>query len=347
MPVTKWSNFPEDFRVKSIKDIQNAYEKQRYQGCVRDPEADAKLIASLPYPNGADAAHHFGFAGSGAGKLVVPFRHIEYLYPGSLPGPAQARGDCVSHGSKNAGLCTMCCEIVAATPDSVTGRIEGAPKVSADGISNGVLSTEAIYWWRDHGGDGWSCAHAADVVLTESGLWLRQVHEVPGYGQLDLTKYSGGLAGKWGRSSPPDEIKAYGLEHQIRTATVLESFEEVCDYLDNGYGISSCGGEGFSSERDENGVSRRKGGWSHAMAYLGADSRPWAMDNYGGLVLVQNSWARFNSGPRKIHGTTLQIPHGSFWARWSDLKKRYMAAFSGFAGFPPQKLPDFGATGII
>jgi hypothetical protein len=40
-------------------------------------------------------------------------------------------------------------------------------------------------------------------------------------------------------------------------------------------------------------------------------------------------------------GTTLEIPHGSFWARWSDISGRYSIAFSGVNGWPAQQLPNW------
>jgi hypothetical protein len=47
------------------------------------------------------------------------------------------------------------------------------------------------------------------------------------------------------------------------------------------------------------------------------------------LALVQNSWGNWNDGSRRIFGTKLDIPIGSFWARWSDIKNREMIAVSG------------------
>jgi len=54
-----------------------------------------------------------------------------------------------------------------------------------------------------------------------------------------------------------------------------------------------------------------------------------------------------DDGPRRIRGTDIDIPIGSFWARWSDLKSREMIAVSGVPGWPPKKLKNFGALGRI
>lgn len=287
-----------------------------------------------------DACHSFGLAESFKGQLVTPYVHAEKIYPGCMPGPGQDVGDCVSHGTKNACLVTMTCEVAAAKPDEVTGKVEEAPEVSPEGIKNGVLSTEAIYWWRRHSGHGWFCPDAAKVVMKESGAWLRQ--DYPELG-INLTKYSGGLASKYGRTPPSGAIAEAGKAHLIRTTTECSTFEEIRDLLGNGYGISSCGSEGFASTRDENGVARRQGSWAHAMAYIGADDRPEIHAKYGGpLVLVLNSWGSgWISGPRTILGTSQEIPEGSFWARYADLKRRYAGAFSGHNGWPRQQLPDY------
>ena len=313
-------------------------------GVYADPAASERLTQHLllqgQAPDGGTTCRRYGLVGSGAGKLSAPWAVIEKVFPGSLPASAQTRGDCVSHSTRNACLGTLACEIAAGQPDEVTGLREGAPEISTEARKDGVLSTEAIYWFRGHGGDGWSCDHAAEVVLKESGLWLRKSYESLG---IDLTKYSGKIAGKWGSTAPGAAVRKIGSEHLIRTATRARTFEEVRDLLANGYCISSCGSESWSETRDANGVSRRTPqGWAHALAYLGVDDRDEIRKVYGEpLVLVQNSWGRWNSGGRDVLGTQLEIPHGAFWSKWSDCRHRYAIAFSGVAGWPAKQLPDW------
>jgi len=298
-------------------------------------------------PDGRMACQQYGLENSGKGKLVLAFKEILNLYPDSLPGPGQGRGDCVSHSSKNAALGTMCCKITGGKVDPITGRLDGAPEVSDVGRLNGVLSTEAIYNFRAHGGDGWSCVDAANVMLKKSGLWLRKNYpEI----NVDFTQYSAKNAGIYGAKSPPESWVKIGREHLVQTATEVDDYDTLRDMLANGYCVSSCGSESFSSERDENGVARRTPkGWAHAMAYLAIDDRDVMKEKYGGdgLVLIQNSWGQWNDGPRRIYQTTEDIPHGAFWARWSDIKNRYMIAFSGVNGWPPKKLKNYGAKGNI
>lgn len=314
-------------------------------GAYDDPAAEERvteLIRSQGLsPDGSFTCRMFGLLGTGAGKLSPLWVYMERVFPGCLPASAQDRGDCVSHSTRNACLGTLACEIAAGNPDEVTGLVEGAPEISDAARKDGVLSTEAIYWWRGHGGDGWSCEASAEVVMRESGLWLRKRYDDLG---IDLTEYSGRLAGKWGARQPPADVKAIGQDHLVRTATRAKSFDELRDLIHNGYAITSCGGESFSNSRNSDGVSERtRAGWAHAMAYLGVDDRPEVQTKYGEpLVLVQNSWGSgWISGPRRVLGTSLEIPEGSFWARWSDVSRRRCIAFSGVAGWPAQQLPDW------
>ena len=302
-----------------------------------------KSAGGMPY--GADACHAYGLTESGANKLSIPFLDILSLYPDCLPGGSQGRGDCVSWATRNACLGTMCCDITSGKPDPVSGNLEGPPEVSEAARLNGVLSTEAIYNWREHSGDGWECADAAQVVLKRSGLWLRKKYDEI---DVDFTVYSAKNAGLYGSRTPPDSWLQIGKDHLVQTVTEVSTFEELRDLLANGYCVSSCGGEGFSSQRDANGISRRSGSWSHALAMLAADDRDVIKKIYNEpLVLIQNSWGDWNDGPRRILGTGVDIPVGSFWARWSDVKNRYMIAISGVNGWPPKKLKSFGALGRI
>jgi hypothetical protein len=321
------------------------------QGVYRDSAAHDRLTDLITSqgqsPNGDDTCRNYGLVGSGEGKLSMPFAVIEKVFPGSLPASAQSRGDCVSHSTRNAILGSLACEIAAGKPDDVDGDIEGVPQISETARKDGVLSTEAIYWWRGHGGDGWSCDHAAEVAMKQSGMWLRKDYPEVG---VDLTRYSGQTAGKWGRTSPPRKVAAIGREHLVRTATRARGFAEVRDLIANGYCISSCGGESFGS-RDRNGVSNRtRGGWSHAMAYLAVDDREEAHKAYGGpLVYLQNSWGpRWNgSDNRRVMGTDVDIPLGGFWARWKDVQNRYAIAFSSLDGWPPQKIDRWFTKGVF
>lgn len=272
-----------------------------------------------------------------------------------------AISNCVSHSTKNAVLTTLCCDVASGKPDEKTGQPEERPEVPEQGIREGILSSEAFYWWRGYNGDGWFCHAAAKVATQISGAFLRQNYPELG---VDLTIYSGRNAGLYGARKPPDNIKEIGGRHLAHQSTQLNSFETIRDFLWNGYGISSCGGEGYQSTRDANGVSKRSGSWAHALAYLAVDDRDVVKQAYGEpLVLILNSWgSTWNRGPRDILQSagmvppakkdqwvrcglvnpatgSLMIPEGSFWTPWNHCKNREALAFSGVQGWPAKNLP--------
>jgi hypothetical protein len=118
--------------------------------------------------------------------------------------------------------------------------------------------------------------------------------------------------------------------------------------LASGYGVFNCSGLGFESTRDENGVSRQRGSWSHSQAFLGYDDRPETIKKYGqALVHWQNSWSAFNSGPRSVMGTTLLIPNGSYWALAETIDRCQCIALSSVAGWPRRRLATYGAMGNV
>lgn len=350
----------------SVQDLIKRYE-DGYAGCYLDTEEYDKFTDLSKETGGytyvEDAAEAFGWSDAFAGQLVIPFVHVMEHFPGAWPGPAQGRGDCVSHSDKNAKLGTMVGDVVSGQPDEATGNLETFPEVSSTGIQNGVFSTESVYWYRGHGGDGWFCGAAANISMSKSGGVVRKNYPEIG---IDLTRYSASLAGKWGRSAPPASITDSMDNNLIRTAARAKTFEASRDALGQGRFLSTCGGEGFSKTRDSNGVSSRSGRWAHAMAEIGADDREEIKRMYGGpLVLVLNSWGVWNKGPRDIYNSAqyvpkekeelwekldivnpqtgnIMIPKGSFWCRWSDWKNRERLVYAGFNGWKMQRIDNWG-----
>jgi hypothetical protein len=343
-----------------VADVIRMYE-QGFAGTWQDDEARERLeslIASQGPLYGEDIAHQEGFAESGKGKLVMPFLHVVEAYPGCFPGPAQGRGDCVSHDQKNSILVSTVGDVVTGTPDEETGQPEGLPEVSAEGISQGVFATEPIYWYRGHGGDGWQCDEACEVTMKDSGLWIRKDYPELGF---NLTRYSARTAGNYGSRRPPENITAEGRKHLVRRTAICREYEAIRDFMFQLYGISTCGSEGIEDKRDANGVSRRRSNWAHAMSWTACDDREIAHKTYGeALFLDQNSWNVWNSGPRDIMDSAslvppekkqrwieiglvnpatgnIMIPEGSCWVRWSEFKRRQILAKSSVNGFPARR----------
>lgn len=326
-------------------DIIREYERG-FVGAYRDDAARERLRQHIEdiggYADGGMACRAAGFEGSGAGKLSLPYMATLQLYPGSLPGGRQLRGDCVSWSSKTTGLVSYCASLLyGANP-----LFNDAPVASREAIANGVFSTESWYWYRGSDGDGWSCSAAADVGLKQGGLVLRQNY--PDLG-IDLTEYTPSKAGRWGRVPPPPEVQAMTSKYLIQNATVVTTWEQARDMLAQGYALSTCGMESWGYTRDANGVCNRTNqGWAHAISVIAADDRDEIKKKYGsGLLLYCNSWDEYMTGSRKIYGTDLEIPPGCFWSRWSDCAGRSMIAFSAGKGWQANALPDWGLGGIV
>lgn len=318
---------------------------------------------------GSEAAHAFGLAESGAGKLSVPFVHVMEQWPGAWPGPAQVGPDCVSHDTRNAILGSWTCELVSGKVDEVTGRFEGKPEVSPTGIANGVLATETYYAERGWRGGGANCNTLATAAVRKVGLVLRANYPEAG---VDLTKYNYSWGANLGGRGVPEVMANIGRQHLIRTATELEGWQQWRDFLANGYFLSTCGSESWSSNRDENGYSpRTRKGWAHALAEIAFDDRPVIRKLYGEpLVAILNSWAVWNGGPRDIIDSAqyvppskralwikldivnpatgnIMLPKGAWWARVSEAKNRYVCALSSVNGWPRRDLLDYGSTGRV
>jgi len=338
---------PKTGELRSDKEVAEAYQ-HGFEGVIYDPDAADELASETSAaglePIAAAAVDRFGLAETGKGKLTLLYPEVWKAFGNSdfYPGiPRQQCGDCVSHSLKHSLLASLSCAV-----NNGTGSV---PKVTEAGLKCGGFHPSPTYWLRHHAGDGWSCAESVRQATGHIGIAVCQEYGDPL--NFDLTQYSASVAHKWGRSPPPENIQQQLGGHKVVTSTRCSSFEEIRDLLAAGYGITTCGGEGWSSERDSNGVSRRRGHWSHALCYLGADDTDWAHKNYGGpLILITNSWGKsWNSGPRAIHGDKSigEIPDGCFWTRWEDCSRRDCYAISSVHGWPNQKLKDWNLRGLI
>ena len=302
---------------KNPKDLLKAY-KNGFVGAECDPEDVAKLLGELKSPLFGAAAYHLDL--SGEGKLSLPFKSLLKFDPKFGPDERQTTGDCVSHSTRNAVDITRAVEI------HIKGQAEGF-------IARGA--TEGIYQSRSHRGQGMTCSGAARYVHEKGGLLIRK-H----YGVVDLSKYNSILGAN--KKIPNEIYVKEASKHQVGTISMVTTIEEARDALSNGYALSCCSGVGFSSSRDKNGIAKRSGGWNHAMAWIACDDTREIYDET--LFLIQNSWGKWNSGPKR-HGQ----PDGSFWVREKDarsiLNSRGSFVFSNVDGFPARQLPDYGLGG--
>jgi hypothetical protein len=99
LPRKTFSDWPSDAVEIPRIEVQRLYEAG-FAGAKYDAASNEAFAAKFPTPAEA-LAHQFGLTESGAGKLNIPFTFILEMFPGCLPGPAQERGDCVTHDKKN------------------------------------------------------------------------------------------------------------------------------------------------------------------------------------------------------------------------------------------------------
>jgi hypothetical protein len=301
------------------RELLNAY-KSGFVGVECDEEDVKKLLGELPMPIFGAAA--YDLSGDGSGKISLPFKSLLKFDPGFGPAERQTTGDCVSHSTRNAVDITRAVEIdIKKEPESFEAR----------------SATEAIYQSRGHRGQGMSCSGAARYVNQSGGILLRK-----NYGKIDLSVYNGSIGAN--HRIPNDIYSTEAKKHQVKTISLISTVAEARDALANGYAISVCSGQGFSSRRDKNGIAAASGSWAHAMAWIGCDDSRQIYNET--LFLVQNSWGLWNSGPKR-----LDQPDGSFWIRESVARSmlagRGSWVFSNVNGFPARKLPDYGTRNYL
>jgi len=298
-----------DYDFGTPRQILNLY-KDGFMGSVCDPEDTARLLGELPTPVFGAAAYEL--YGSGEGELSLPFKALLEFDPGFGPSEKQTTGDCVSHSTRNAV--------------DITRSVEIKNGDREDFIARGA--TEAIYQSRGHRGQGMSCSVAARYVHQNGGILIRK-----DYGDVNLSKYNSSLGAN--HKIPNDVYKTEAKKHQVKTISNIRTTGEARDAIANGYSISVCSGYGFSSRRDSHGIAKRSGGWNHAMAWIACDDTHKRLKET--LFLVQNSWGKWNSGPR-VH----EQPEGSFWIREKDARGMLSGGggwvFSDVNGFPARKV---------
>lgn len=304
-------------------------------------------------PDGEAVIYGNRFAGAGAGKLSLLLPAVEQVYGYSaLTHPGQKTGDCVSMAARDVILFLMCLEILSGRPDEETGLIEGTPEVPEVALRHGVLANEPFYRFRGHSSQGMNCDQALRFAMEVGGALARGVYQDPnddgGAGEgVDLSEYNV----QWelpGRRGVPEWIKRIARRNRLRDATRAKTHEQARDFVAQGRPIFICSSLGFSSNRDDNGYSRRSGSWPHSWHVVGYDDRPETKRKYGfPLALAGHRWGQWNRGGRRILGTQIDIPHGYWWLDARLLDRCWMTAVRMFSGWEISLLPDLGATGVV
>jgi len=336
-------SWPQHEGLQSTEEIVRLY-NQGFAGAYHSQRQKEKLLGEVTYPDGEVVCDTYGFTNDGKGKLSIPFLFAYKHWPKCWPCPGQSTGDCTSHAGKNAGIITIGVEVTLGEPDEATGIIEGWPEVTEEAEKQGVVACENIYGERGHRGQGASCYKLIRYVTGPGGIMLRKNY--PDL-NLDLTRYNARIGINWGGSGTPSNVDKEGNKHKIREATECKNHEVVRDMVARGFPIWACSGLGWSSKRDENGYSRKSGSWSHSWVVAGYDDRADTVRKYGfPLFLFLHDWGRWNSGGRRIMGTDIDIPEGTFWGDARLLNKCECTAIGGLNGWKRKKLPDY-LTGVL
>lgn len=338
---------PADF--KTPEEVFEAYTNQGYEGALWDPEGQEQVqseAAAMGFGDAEQVARANGFEGQGKGKLILTY-HNAWELGGTDKAfrsyPNQITGDCVAHSNRNA--------LVLSVANAAANGVGSFPTDMEDGWKIGGFTTVANWWTRGYSGAGWSCSQA--LKNSSSRIAIVVAKKYGGPVNMDLSIYNKSTNGAYGSKSPGSEIEKQLGTNLVKSYTRLsdKSFETIEDFCSAGYGISTCGSEGWSKSRDDWGFSKRSGSWSHALCVCGTDSTPEAIKKYGEpLVCIQNSWATWNGSDRRhCHGDTSlpMVPVGAFWAKYSDMKKRDMYAVSSVENFPNRKLKPFNLRDLI
>jgi len=281
-----------------------------------------EFLATLPHPEFQGAAPDL----RATNQPVFLYRALPKTYVIE----AQEIGDCVSWGHKHAvdilgavdfklGLSNKFVEV---SSESIYGgsRVEGRGRPEGSGgYSDGSYGAAACKW------------------LLNYGIIYRDVYQTPN-GELSLLKYSGNRAKDWGNFGNGGRndrgfLDNVAKQHPVKSATRVNTWEDFCKAMQNGYPVTICSSVGFNKATDANGFCYRSGTWNHCMCLVGV-----RFDKEGGLIL--NSWGDYVN--QKAGKYPEDQPKGSFWATRRDVETILAAgdswALSGVKGFPAKKI---------
>ena len=315
-----------------------------FNGESEEQLADAVRADGMPW-DFADVASSFGIAGAAKPGVYLLYKEVEAcgLPLDTIGRVSQPVGNCVSRGTQNALLHTLCAAVNNGEGSLPEGMVEAAQKCNP-------LSSEVIYWWRGNApnGDGWYASAALKAAKDHAGLFVRR--DLSSIGGVDLRTETRRTAHAYSSRSIPDSVREAISHNRLLTFSKCSSFEEVADAIASGHAVQTDGGEAWSKTVDEFGVARRSGHWSHSMCCTGVITTEEFKKRYntaGGLI-IQNSWAAWNRNKdAKIMGTNVGLPAGAFVALWEDCSRRSFYATNTFHGWENRNLPNWSLEELI
>ena len=332
-------------------DVVQEYERG-FIGAYFDPEEherarDSIVSDGLPF-EWAAAAFDYGMVGAAATDGIY-LLHKEVEACGvnihTIAYASQPVGNCVSRGTQNALLHTLCAAVNHGTGSIPDGM------VAASATSN-PLASEVNYWFKwpgtRPGGDGWYAGACLRAAKERGGLVVRK--DFRDIGGPDLRAETRATTHAYASESIPDAMRQVIHQHPLLAYAECKGFEQVADAIASGHAVQTDGVQGWASTVDENGFAHQRGSWSHSMCVTGVVRTEAARKKYNtvGLVLIQNSWANFNKNDHaRVMGTTIAMPRGSFFARWEDCPGRSWFAVSSVKGWENRRLPNWNLGDLI
>lgn len=238
-------------------------------------------------------------------------------------------GSCTGHGTAAALNCVyavQCAE--AGSPESFEHLL------AADALYGLGREAGNMLNYRSDGCCGFMLADA----ITKMGTLYRKP-----YSNVDLTEYDEARCRQYGSKGVGAELKTLAKDHVLAEVVNVKSAREAWALIGNGYPINVCSQQGFTTQRDAEGVCEPKGTWAHSMAVIGRRTT----ENGEKLFLIQNSWGDSSpSGP-----FWQDQPYGSFFIRESVMDKMLSQgdsfAYSGLGGFEIRSLKTLGTEEFI
>lgn len=292
-----------------------------------DPEAVAKVLATLPTPE---------FSDTPAGKVALgELPKQAYLWQTvekvtGKPAPIYDQnpiGSCVGFGTSRAF------EKSLATQIALGDRFEWKSVVEEIVYAGSRVEVAGWRTWSD----GSVGAYAAKFVQ-KWGAPPRAVYNVGGK-SYNLTSYNPTRCREWGYYGVPDDLEPECRKFPAADITMVTTWEQAKKALAQGYGIAICSNQGFAAQRDSNGVARASGSWAHCMCLDGYHVDENTGKEYGH---IENSWGTvYHRGPVGWDNP----PESGFWAESGViarmLSQRDSWAIAAVKGFPSRKIDWF------
>lgn len=303
------------------EEIAKAYQKKEVVGWreVIEPGSVARSHSRLSYLV-RSTPPSFNEYEKYKGTKTMLYNVTRKVMGGDLPNTAQAIGDCVSWGAKNATEYTSCCDILI-RKEAEKFRPVFAPY---------YYGTGRVYvggWLNDYG-DGSLGSYMAEAVMKYGTLFSDE----PG-----CPKYSGSVAKEFGaKKATLDLWKPKAIDFPIQDAVLIKTWEELVCALSNYYAITTASNVGYEMNASSDGFFRQTQNWAHQMQFCGF-SELQANEPY---AILLNSWGDAH-GRLKDFDNKEDLPIGTLRIRRKDVEKHLRAnetyVFANLKGFPGQK----------